>query len=62
MSSIVERGCPEATKEVSGVVEKSIYAIAFGKCPITLSGYCEYPGNCIGCYEVIDANLKEVLQ
>ena len=62
MSSIVERGCPEATKEVSGVVERSLKAIALAKCPITMSGYCEFPKYCIGCYEVIDMNLEEVLQ
>jgi hypothetical protein len=58
MSSTIERGCPEATKEVSGVVECAIEAIAFAKCPITLSGYCEFPKYCIGCYEVIDGYLE----
>jgi len=62
MSSIIESGCPEATKEVSGVVERVIQAIAFACCPVTLSGNCGFPKYCIGCYEVIKAELKEVLQ
>ena len=66
MSSIIESGCPEATQEVSGVNERvvkdSIYAIAYATCPITKSGYCEYPDSCIGCYEIIDAKLQEVIE
>ena len=58
MSSIIECGSPEAAKEVSGVVEWVIKAIALGVCPITMSGSCEYPELCIGCYEIIDDYLE----
>ena len=57
--SIIESGCPEATQEVSGVVEKVIKAIAFAKCPLTLSGICEFPESCIGCYDIIDRELEQ---
>ena len=59
--SIIESSCPEATKEVSGAIERIIESIGFTKCPITLSGLCEYPGSCVGCYEIIDSYL-EMLQ
>ena len=60
MSSIIESGGPEATQEVSGVVERIIESIGFAKCPITLSGFCEYPGSCVGCYEIIDDYLEMI--
>ena len=58
MSSIVECGCSEAAQEVFGVT-RIIKAIAYAKCPITLSGTCEYPESCLGCYEVITQELEQ---
>ena len=62
MSSIIESGCPEATEEVSGVVEKVIKAIAFAICPINLSSYCQYPDICEGCRPVMEEMLMEVFE
>ena len=64
MSSIltINCGCPEATEEVSGVVERVIKAIAFAICPITLADYCPYPDICEGCRPVMDEMLMEVFQ
>jgi len=62
MSSIIESGCPEATQEVSGVVERVIQAIAFAICPINLSDYCQYPDICVGCKPVMEEMLRSVVQ
>ena len=59
MSEIsTESGRPEAAQELSGVA-RMIESIAFAKCPITLSGSCEYPELCIGCYETINQELNQ---
>ena len=60
--SIINSGCPEATKEVSGVVEKVIKAIAFAICPITLVSFCQYPDICEGCRPVMEEMLRSVVQ
>jgi len=57
MSLTKQSGCPEAAQEVSGVT-RIIKAIALAKCPITLSGTCEYPDSCTGCYDVIDREIE----
>ena len=62
MSSIVESGCPEATEEVSGVVERVIQAVAFAVCPITLASFCQYPDICVGCKPVMEEMLRGVVQ
>jgi hypothetical protein len=60
MSEIsTESGRPEAAQELSGVVERMIEAISQAKCPITMSGSCEYPELCIGCYETINQELNQ---
>ena len=60
--SIIKSGCPEATKEVSGVVERVIKGIAFGWCPITSADYCPYPDICEGCRPVMEEMLRSVVQ
>ena len=60
--SIINSGCPEATEEVSVVVERIIQGIVFGWCPITLADYCPYPDICEGCRPVMEEMLRSVIQ
>jgi hypothetical protein len=48
---------PEA--EISGAIERIIEAIAFAKCPLTLSGTCRQPGICPGCHPTIEKELAQ---
>lgn len=66
MSSIIESGCPEATEEVSGVVEQIIHrvisSLSHGVCPITNSMFCVNPDDCPGCKPIMEEMLRSLVQ